>query len=155
MSSRTNVVQMWVRKVWMNAQGVYRRSCSVSLSLLKLSPSPLFSPSPSVSVSVSLSLLLLSDYHCLSWTPSVSRYILTVCPPISPSPTPQRLSPLPSFLQQGRPRCLLWHSGHLVFALLSPSSFLLSLEILWVPRNVNGAFLIVGKGRWLRGTHAL
>ena len=92
----------------------------------------------------SLSLLdplcLLFCAHCLS------SYLC--------SPTLQRVSPLPSFLQQGRPRWLLSHREHNVFALLSPS-FLLSLEILWVPRNVNGALLIVRKGRWLRGTHAL
>lgn len=86
----------------------------MSLSLLKLSPSSLFSPSPSVSVSVSLALLSLSDYRCLSRTPSVSCYELTVCPPVSPFSHSAEVKP-PSFvlaagtaevaaLAQGAPR---------------------------------------------------
>lgn len=149
---------MWVRKIWMNPQGVYRRSgsCPVSVSfssqaLLRLR----YSRHPHLSLC--LSLLLFSRFLTIIVTlgPPLSlvmcslSVLLSLC-----SPTLQRLSPLPLFLQQGRPRWLLWHREHNVFALLSPS-FLLSLEILWVPRNVNGALLIVRKGRWLRGTQAL
>lgn len=108
-------------------------------------------------LSLCLSLLLFSRFLTInvSLGPPLSLIMcsLSVLLSLCPS-TLQRLSPLPSFLQQGRPRWLLWHREHKIFALLSPS-FLLSLEILWVPRNVNGALLIVRKGRWFRGTHTL